>query len=303
MTDKSIVCIAGVVLSVIANPVFAASWSPDGARLAYSFIGNPENIYVSDSNGDNAMGIVDRSRRDFRPEWAPDGSHIVFTSVIDNIHVMMRVDADGKNLQQISTLEAAAGDPDYSPDGKRLIYFSDEPQPRELFVRDIASGVDTKLTDTSDFDEMSPRWAPDGRHVVFVGKHKNDGAESDIWSLDTDTGYRENLTESPAIGEFHPDWSHDGSMIVYIRVSSGKFDVAVRDLATGMEKFVASGNGFAVLDPHFSKDDSAITFTRTDFAEEAPGTPAIVSVRLADLEERKLVQGKFPSAIEKAAVN
>ena len=294
MSRERLANILRAALLVITCPVTAASWSPDGRQLAYSFIGNPENIYISDANGDNVKEIVVRSQRDFRPEWAPDGSHLVFTSVIENTHVIMRVDPDGRNLQQISTLADAAGDPDYSPDGSRLIFFSDEPQPRELFLRNVATGVDTKLTDTVDFDEMSPRWAPDGDHVIFVGQSKEESAESDIWTLNIASGTRKNLTATPDVGEFHPDWSHDGAMTVYIRVTKGKFQVVVRTLATGKERIVADGNGFAVLDPHFSRDDSAVTFTRTDFGEKAPGTPSIASVDLDSLDETKLVQGKFP---------
>jgi Tol biopolymer transport system component len=289
-----ILVFAIAALFASSAPVCAASSSPDGESIAYSFIGNPENIYIADSTGRNVQEIVVRSQRDFRPEWSPDGSHLVFTSVIDNTHVMMRVDRDGKNLQQISNVETAAGDPDYSDDGAKLVFFSDEPRPRELFVRDVSTGVDSQLTSTKDFDEMSPRWAPDNRRLVFVGKHIVDGAESDIWIFDVETRERTNLTQSPAIGEFHPDWSHDGSMVVYIRVLSGSFDVAVRDIYTNAERIVASGNGIAVLDPHFSRDDSRITFTRTDFAEKAPDTPAIVSVDLQTREETKLVQGIFP---------
>jgi len=279
---------------LVSSPAWPAAASPDGKQIAYSFIGNPENIYVSDANGENIKDVVVRSQRDFRPEWSPDGSHIVFTSVIDNTHVIMRVDPDGKNLRQTSALSDAAGDPDYSPDGRQLIYFSDEPRPRDLFVRDIESGHDKQLTATSDFDEMSPRWAPDGRHVAFVGKAKVEGAESDIWSLDVETGERINLTATSSVGEFHPDWSHDGAKLVYVRVSDGKFDVAIRYVESGKERVIASGNGIAVLDPHFCLDDSCIRFTRTDFAEKAPGTPAIVSVDLDSLEETKLVQGRFP---------
>ena len=279
---------------LVSSPAWSAAASPDGKQIAYSFIGNPENIYVSDANGENIKDVLVRSQRDFRPEWSPDGSHLVFTSVVENAHVMMRVDPDGANLRQISKLEDAAGDPDYSPDGSKLVYFSDEPRPRELFIREISTGIDSQLTNTSDFDEMSPRWGPDNRHVVFVGKPVGDDAESDIWTIDVVTGERKNLTGTPTVGEFHPDWSHDGSMVVYIRVLSGSFDVAVRDLESNEERVIASGDGVAVLDPHFSVDDSRISFTRTDFAEKAPGTPAIVSVDLASGKEQKLVQGAFP---------
>ncbi|MGD9799745.1 MAG: DPP IV N-terminal domain-containing protein, partial [Parvularculaceae bacterium] len=244
--------------------------------------------------------IVEREQRDFLPRWAPDGSHLVFTSVVDGAHVIMRVNPDGSDLTQITPSPEAAGDPDYSPDGATILYFTDEPKPRDLYLRDVSTGETTQLTDTPDFDEMTARWAPDGRSIVFVGKDHADGAESDIWIIDSETGKKRNLTQTDSVGEFHPDWSHDGKRVVYIRVADGAFDVAVRDITTNEEKIVASGNGFAVLSPSFSSSDVAIGFTRTDFAEQGEGMPAIISVSLKTGTETVLAKGLYPSQMKKS---
>ena len=279
----------------------AAPWSPDGSMIVYSYIGGPENLYIANADGSDERDLVVRAERDFRPEWAPDGSHIVFTSVVDGVHVISRVDPDSSNLSALSDVSEAAGDPDYSPDGTQLLYFTDEPLPRDLYLRDLASGDVTQLTRTQDFDEMSPRFAPDGSHVVFVGSEKHEGAEGDIWTLDIETGERRNLTQTPAIGEFHPDWSHDGARVIYIRVENGAFDVAIRNVATDKETTAATGNGYAVLSPHFSPDDQSISFTRTDFAEKGEGMPAIVRVSLKNGKEVKLTKGLYLSQMPDAA--
>ncbi len=278
-----------------AGQAYAAPWSPDGSLIVYSYIGGPENLYIANADGSGKRDLVVRAERDFRPEWAPDGSHIVFTSVVDNVHVISRVDPDGSNLKALSDVSEAAGDPDYSPDGKQLLYFTDEPRPRDLYLRDMVSGEIIALTQTEDFEEMSPRFAPDGRRVVFVGKEKHEGAEGDIWTLDIETGERRNLTDTPAIGEFHADWSHDGRYVIYIRVENGAFDVAIREVTTGKETIAATGNGYAVLSPHFSPDDQAISFTRTDFAEKGENMPAIVRVSLKDGAEVTLTKGLYLS--------
>ena len=286
---------AGAAASLSAGGVIAAPISPDGSQIVFSYIGGPENLYIADADGSNQRDLVARAERDFRPEWAPDGSHIVFTSVVDGVHVISRVDPDGSNLKALSDVSEAAGDPDYSPDGTRLLYFTDEPRPRDLYLRDMASGDIFQLTDTVDFEEMSPRFAPDARRVAFVGKQKREGAEGDIFTLDIETGIRRNLTQTPSIGEFHVDWSHAGRHVVYIRVKNGSFDVAVRDVRLGKETIVASGNGYAVLSPHFSNDDKSIIFTRTDFAEKGEGMPAIVRVSLEDGKEVRLTKGLYLS--------
>lgn len=280
---------------VTAGQASAAPWSPDGSMIVYSYIGGPENLYIVNADGSEQRDLVVRTERDFRPEWAPDGSHIIFTSVVDGVHVISRVDPDGSNLSALSDVSEAAGDPDYSPDGTQILFFTDEPRPRDLYLRDIASGEIAQLTQTTDFEETSPRFAPDGERVVFVGKEKHEGAESDIWTLDIESGERRNLTQTPGIGEFHPDWSYDGRQVIYIRVENGAFDVAIRDVVTGKETIAARGNGYAVLSPHFAPDDQAISFTRTDFAEKGEGMPAIVRVSLKDGEEATLTKGLYLS--------
>lgn len=275
----------------------AASWSHDGRQLAYSFIGGPENVYLVGVDGAGNTPLVVREVRDFRPEWAPDDSHLVFTGVVDGVHVIMRVNRDGSDLRQLSATAEAAGDPDYSPDGGRLVYFTDEPLPRDLYVKDLASGEVRALTETPDFEEASPRWAPDGHRVVFVGTEPGEGQEGDIWTLDTQTGERRNRTSSPEVGEFHPDWSPDGAHLIYVRVEDGEFAIATRALASGKETLIAPGNGFAVLDPHFAPDGASVTFTRTDFAEKGPGMPAIVRVVLDSGEEATIVRGRYLSEI------
>jgi len=293
--------LAALAVLLSAAGAGAASWSPDGRQLAYSFIGGPESIFLVDVDGRNVVELVAREQRDFRPEWAPDGSRLVFTTVVDGVHVMMQVDRDGSGLQAISRPSDAEGDPHISPDGSRLVFFTDEPRPRDLYVREIVSGRTAALTATPDFDEYSPRWAPDGRHVVFVGKPHAAEAKGDLWTLDAITGERRNLTSTPEVDEFHPAWSPDGSRVVYIRNVEGRFSVGVRELGSGGERVVADGNGYAVLDPHFSPDGRSLTFTRTDFEEKGEGMPAIVRLDLVSGDEKVIVRGLYLSQMGAAA--
>lgn len=268
----------------------AASWSPDGKRIAYSFIGGPESLYIMDADGGRAHAILVREQRDFQPEWAPDGSYLVFTSVVEGKHVMMKIAPNGTGLTALSEPAEAAGDPDVSPDGGRVLFFTDQPRPRDLYARDLASGRTEALTATTAFDEYSARWAPDGRRIVFVGSDTAQGSKGDIWIMELPSRKTRNLTATSQAGEFHPSWSYDGSRVVYIRHEGAAFDVVMRDLKSGRVTVVARGNGFAVLSPHFSPDDRYVTFTRTDFDEKGPGMPAVVKVSLADGTETKLVQ-------------
>ena len=292
LTATSLLAVSGWF---VAGSTDAAAWSPDGTRIAFSFIGGPEHIYLADPDGSNSHPLVVRRHRDYRPEWSPDGSHLVFTANIDGSPLLMRVAADGTDLQALSSREMAGGDPDYSPDGSRLVFHVDRPDARDLMLMDPESGAIEPLTSTTGFQETSPRWSPDGSEIAFVGRSGDDEA-GDIWTIHPISGERTQVTRTPESDEFHPDWSSDGSRLVFVRVTEGLFSLVLHDLATGGERTLAAGNGHAVLDPHVSPDDRAVTFTRTDFAEQAPRMPAIVSVSLEDGEERTLVRGRYVTA-------
>ena len=282
---------------LLATSAQAASWSPDCSQIAYSYIGGPENIYLVDVGSGVSRALVVREQRDFQPEWAADGSHLVFTGVENGVHVMMRVQPDGSGLQALSEPALAAGDPDYSPNGKQLLYFSDEPLPRDLYLRDLASYRVTALTRTSDFDETSPRWAPDGDWVVYVGKPRMDDAQGDIWIRQISTGAMRNLTNSPKVSEFHPDWAPDGRRVIYVRSDGDGFSLALYDLDQQRETIIADGHGYAVLSPHFAPDGERVAFVRTDFNEQGPNMPALMVLDLRTGRERLLSQGRYLSQV------
>ena len=43
---------------LLAPQSIAAQWSPDGQKIAFSFIGGPEDIYITDSEGTYLQQVV-----------------------------------------------------------------------------------------------------------------------------------------------------------------------------------------------------------------------------------------------------
>ena len=86
------------------------------------------------------------------------------------------VNPDGTDLFQVTNLPATTNIfalwPDFSPDGKRIVFPHDMTGALELYVVN-ADGTDlTQITHDSR-DHVEPRWSPDGTHIVFgtVGKY------------------------------------------------------------------------------------------------------------------------------------
>lgn len=115
-------------------------------------------------------------RREFRPaefraEWLSDSSGYIIrerdAETGKLIVVSYDVRSDERSEEEVSEPQETDRRQLLSPDGERLLEFRD----RNLFVRDLASGLRTQLTkrDTErDITYRDPVWSPDGQRIAFV---------------------------------------------------------------------------------------------------------------------------------------
>ena len=132
---------------------WAAIWSPDGTRVAYSSwradVGN-FNLFVQQAGGGAEPQRLTTSRNRQLPiDWHPDGKHIVFSehtrgTDADLILLPIEITADGavKAGAPKPFLDGPANELNahFSPDGKWLGYTSDETGRSEVHVRPFPGG-------------------------------------------------------------------------------------------------------------------------------------------------------------------
>ena len=69
--------------------------------------------------------------------------------------------------------------PDFSPDGKRIVYASYLGQQwHQLWVLP-SEGGDAFPLSYGDFDNVAPRWSPDGKRIAFIS---NRGGNTSLWT-------------------------------------------------------------------------------------------------------------------------
>jgi Tol biopolymer transport system component len=113
-------------------------------------------------------------------------------------------------------------DPQFSPDGKRLLFRSNRGGAWELYTADLDGGDPVQLTRDAANDAISkhayggegpPRWSPDGKRIVWMRKFPERGY--DLWTMDADGGNARALTDNGMIDDAYPSWSPDGQRIAF----------------------------------------------------------------------------------------
>jgi hypothetical protein len=103
------------------------------------------------------------------PCWAPDGKSIAVA-----MHgSIWRVDPQTGIAVELTSSTGYASSPDWSPDGKWMVYTSDHGGKRvQLEILNLASGESHALTD-DDQVYLDPVFSPDGKRLAYVSTHPN----------------------------------------------------------------------------------------------------------------------------------
>jgi Tol biopolymer transport system component/cytosine/adenosine deaminase-related metal-dependent hydrolase len=137
------------------------------------------------------------------PTVSPDGRWLAFRA----LNALWLAETSGHGQPRKIVADGYFNsDPDFSPDGKTLLYASDRDGTADLWSHDLATGADSKLSSLPGA-QTAPRFSPDGRQIAYQDQ---DGI---AWVLDLASGEVRQLT--PTL--FQPGrvtWSADGSTIV-----------------------------------------------------------------------------------------
>ena len=147
------------------------SLSQDGRRLAYVQYTFTANLYKVqfDSVSELAKGepayITQGSRKATRPALSPDGEWLAFNTWAKQEDLFV-VKPDGSGLRQLMDDAYQDRGPRWSPDGKRLAFFSNRSGKYEAWTIGFDGSDLRQMTNYPEHMVVSPFWSPDGTRLA-----------------------------------------------------------------------------------------------------------------------------------------
>ena len=155
--------------------------------------------------------------------WSPDSKEVAYSMAGS----LWRQKIDSNTAQQLTDGPGYDYQPDWSPDGKNIVYVSYQKDAIELWLLDLATGKPQQLTSGGAVN-VEPRWSPDGKRIVFVSTSYN--KRFHVFRADVRGAQLENVVRltgetksmlpryyySAFDMEISPVWTRDGQEILFV---------------------------------------------------------------------------------------
>jgi len=233
-------------------PAFSPAWSPDGRRLVYFQITRISPtlrvaMMTMDAHTGRRQAVVPHLRGAWEEEqprdalgsarmglsasWSPTGKTIVYANVAGRNGAIWLVDAAGGEPKRLAPETENVSFPNWSPDGRRLVYLAAPPVAEEgaeeegappegretLRVADAATRSSRLLFALPPGFEIAapPRWTNDGRTVgvSLKGPGDNESGMQQAWLIPVGWGKVRKLVDIP--GETWFTFSRSGRTVLY----------------------------------------------------------------------------------------
>ncbi len=149
------------------------AFSRDGRRLVYSQMLNTGRLATVRFEPDRGAAlsepknILSSAKGAARPALSPDGKWLAFNSTEDEEHLFV-VGADGAGLRQITSGQHRNRGPRWSPDGKRIAYFSRRTGDWEIWSITADGGDPRQITALGGQNVAWPVWSADGKRLAYT---------------------------------------------------------------------------------------------------------------------------------------
>jgi len=211
------------------------TWSPDGARVAYTRLQDGRGpIMIQPIAGGAATPVPGTNAGlNITPAFSPDGNLLAYSSSTEQgTNIQVANVAQNCCVQRLTVGRFADNlSPTFAPDGGRLAFVSTRAGPAQVYTMG-ADGTDAELFVPFDFgvtgSTNAPEWSPEGTMVAF---HREVSGSPQVFVMDVSGRRVRQLTSSGRNED--PTWAPDGRHVAFVSDRSGRRQLWVIDIDTG----------------------------------------------------------------------
>ncbi|MCW8817630.1 MAG: peptidase MA family metallohydrolase [Ignavibacteriaceae bacterium] len=221
--------------------------SPQGDKIA--FITNRDfffSLYVMDANtgkiitklaeGNTSANFEELNILTPGLTWSPDGSQIAVAALHHGYDIIYIFNVEEDDYYTLPLKMDGIQSVNWSPDGKQLAFIGQTPKQTDIYTYTFETKEVKNLTDDI-FTDRDPCWSHDGKLIFFASDrnsyktiqdatkgfkiYNHDYSQTEIYSLEVETGQVNRITDMPNSNETSPIVSPDDSQILFISDLNG----------------------------------------------------------------------------------
>lgn len=230
-----------------------------GTRIAY--ITDTNGVYelaVADADGYQPIGVLTSREPMLSPAWSPNGEYLAYVAFDKGRPAIFEQELATGQRRKLASFPGINGAPAWSPDGQRLALTLSKDGNPEIYIYERSTGALRRITNNGAIDTEAS-WAPDARSLYFTSDRS--GGPQVYRQSTNGSGEAERVTFDLGKYNARPRVSPDGSLLAFVTRSASGYNIAVRDLNTGVNRVLTDGS----LDesPSFAPNGKLIIYTTT----------------------------------------
>ena len=230
--------------------ILGLAWTSDGREIVFASRrgGSIYSLWRIPAAGGTPERLPIIGQSVVSPAISRQGAHLAYTQTLDDQNIWrLELDAAGRAGAATSLISSTLDDngPDYSPDGRKIVFASNRPGGFGIWVCDRDGANPVQLIDRGPSLTGTPRWSPDGRWIAFDSRSNDAGHEgnADVYVISAEGGQPRRLTSDPA-EDITPSWSRDGKWIYFGSTRSGGMQIWKVPAEGGQATQVTEQGGF-----------------------------------------------------------
>ncbi|MEJ5988978.1 Tol-Pal system beta propeller repeat protein TolB [Ramlibacter sp. PS3R-8] len=232
-------------------------------RIAYvTKAGNRYNLWVADSDGENAQSALSSVESIISPAWSANGRQLAYVSFESRKPVVYVHDVATGGRRLIANFRGSNSAPAWSPDGRTLAVTLTRDGGSQLYTIASTGGEPRRLTQSAGID-TEPLYSADGSTIYFVSDR---GGAPQVYRMPAAGGQPQRVTFTGTYN-ISPALSPDNRWLAYISRINGAFKLQVMEISSGNVQSVTDTT--ADESPSFAPNGRMIIYATRQGGSEA----------------------------------